>query len=219
MKEIEYEVNEKGCHVCTSHRLDKKGYPQISINGKKMYMSRYMFTVHNGDIPKGLIVRHTCDNPGCINPNHLMLGTYADNSRDMVERNRQACGSKVNTAKLTKQDVEAILSYPDNVSNTEIAQLYNVNILNISRIRRGLIWKSVPRPAGYKYTEGNAGEINGSAKLSEHDVIQILTESNTSIVELAKTYKVSSSTISDIKSGRKWKHVYNRFINSVPRGT
>lgn len=213
MKAIEHKVNENGCHICTSHKTSK-GYPFLYYEGKKTYISRYMYITCKGEIPKGSVIRHTCDNPGCINPKHLILGTYADNSRDMVERNRQAKGSRVNTAKLTQQDVEDILRYPDSTSHTEIAKRYNVNVLNISRIRRGEIWKSVPRPEDYVYTDVRYGEANKSAKLTESKVEQILLATNIPYAELGKEFGVCASTICKIKSGEKWKHVYKRIMRS-----
>ncbi len=205
-KAIEYYVNPDGCHICTSHGASK-GYPFISLNGKKIAMSRYVYIKTWGDIPTGLLIRHTCDNRGCINPAHLLLGTYADNSRDMTERNRQAKGSKINTAKLTRTDVEQILKYPHTVSNAEIAKKYNVNALNISRIRNGVIWKSVPRPLDYKYIPGNNGETNGSAKLTEDDVRAIRGTTGITRVQLSKRYGVCPGIISEIILRKTWKHV------------
>ena len=51
-------------------------------------IARHYYRHYNGEIPDGLVVRHTCDNTQCINPNHLLLGTHADNVRDKMERGR-----------------------------------------------------------------------------------------------------------------------------------
>ena len=85
---IEYEINSNDCWICTSHKCDTSGYPMVRRNGKFWKANRYSYTIHKGDIPKGLVIRHTCDNPACINPDHLILGTQKDNVQDMIERNR-----------------------------------------------------------------------------------------------------------------------------------
>mgnify|MGYP001618256634 CR=1 FL=1 len=67
---------------------DNHGYGQFSLNRRprKAHIVSYMLT--KGEIPKGQKVRHTCDNPPCVNPDHLILGTQYDNVRDMVTRGR-----------------------------------------------------------------------------------------------------------------------------------
>lgn len=80
-RKIAYEETSTGCHVCTSHSRDGDGYPRIFNKGKRYRMGRYIYMQNFGAIPKGLVVRHTCDNPSCINPSHLRLGTVADNYR------------------------------------------------------------------------------------------------------------------------------------------
>ena len=87
-KRIEYEITESGCWECVSHSKDSSGYPMISRNGTFWKGHRYSYTLFKGDIPEDLVIRHTCDNPACINPDHLILGTQKDNVQDMLERNR-----------------------------------------------------------------------------------------------------------------------------------
>jgi hypothetical protein len=65
--------------------LDKDGYGMLPVS---LRVSRIVWEYHNDTIPKGWVVRHTCDNPPCVNPDHLLIGTVRDNSRDMVERGR-----------------------------------------------------------------------------------------------------------------------------------
>lgn len=64
------------------------GYGQFQLNGKPHLAHRIAYELVNGPIPKGLVVRHKCDNPSCIKPEHLELGTQFDNIRDMVKRGR-----------------------------------------------------------------------------------------------------------------------------------
>jgi hypothetical protein len=77
-----------GCWIWQGNR-DRKGYGRISVKGRTTSTHRLAYRLaHGGDIPDGLVVRHRCDNPPCVNPDHLEIGTPADNSRDMVERGR-----------------------------------------------------------------------------------------------------------------------------------
>lgn len=79
---------ETGCWECTSHPLNTSGYPRIGKNGKQYCVHRFLYEELFGPVPEGHVVRHKCDNRRCINPEHLELGTYKENSQDMVERKR-----------------------------------------------------------------------------------------------------------------------------------
>lgn len=83
------EKDANGCWNWRGARY-RKGYGRISIDGRQVAAHRTAYRLAHGEIPDGLVVRHRCDNPPCINPDHLEVGTAADNSRDMVERGRSA---------------------------------------------------------------------------------------------------------------------------------
>ena len=91
MREITYQIKGE-CWHCTSHKPNTDGYPIAKIAGKNRRIGRLFFERFKGKIPEGKIVRHTCDNRICINPGHLILGTHADNMRDMAERGRSPFG-------------------------------------------------------------------------------------------------------------------------------
>lgn len=70
------------------------GYGRLRIAGQLVRAHRLSYELAHGPIPDDLVVRHTCDNPSCVNPQHLIIGTVADNAADMVSRDRQATGER-----------------------------------------------------------------------------------------------------------------------------
>lgn len=87
---------------------DSDGYGWFSINATTISAHRYSALLRYKELGYYL-VRHTCDTPSCVNPNHLVLGSPLDNSNDMKERNRQACGEKQHQANLTDDKALEIL--------------------------------------------------------------------------------------------------------------
>ena len=88
-----------------------KGHGQVWNGGKNIGAHRVSYELFVGPIPEGLLVRHKCDNPGCVNPHHLEIGTNADNMRDKVERGRQPRGSGHGPAKLCESEVSLIKQF------------------------------------------------------------------------------------------------------------
>ena len=106
---------------------------------------RVAYSLINGGIPDGLIIRHTCDNPKCVNPHHLLTGTHKDNAADKVERGRaytgkQSCENN-GAAKLTWADVVKIRERSSRgESNVSIARDFDVSHSMVSKIKLGHFW-------------------------------------------------------------------------------
>ena len=79
------------------------GYGQIWDRGKARYAHRVSYEIHIGEIPSGMCVLHVCDNPSCVRPNHIFIGSKKDNSMDMVKKGRQHPDTFKNIKKLHKQ--------------------------------------------------------------------------------------------------------------------
>ena len=92
-------------------------------------------------------MRHTCDTPNCINPEHLVIGTDADNMQDKVDRDRQSKGTDFKHAKLTDDDVLFIKVYTNKGCSTTgysaMAKQFGVSLPIIAGIMNGTLWKHV----------------------------------------------------------------------------
>jgi hypothetical protein len=206
-KKVEFYVNENGCHICTSHSKDKNGYCYYRIDKKTGKLHRKIYMDNHGPIPKGMLIRHTCDTPSCINPKHLLLGTILDNARDMVDRNRQAKGEAAGAAVLTEAQVIEIIA-DENSFYEELARKYNVTASTIQGIRRGDTWKHLARPNGVEGPRDVLkGEKHAQAKLTKEQVVEIIENNTLTHQELGNLYNVSSALITRIKTGKCWKHI------------
>ena len=123
--------------------LDSEGYGFIR-KGKKPgeQAHRESWKRHKGHIPEDMKVLHKCDNPCCVNPDHLFLGTQLENIADRDEKGRVAKGEEhVRATVLTEELVRWILSSP--LSNRELSYICGVSAKYIGAIRRREVWKHV----------------------------------------------------------------------------
>jgi hypothetical protein len=134
---------------CLEHKQKGtlEGYGNLSLYGSKGRAHRVAYCKSKGialqDI-RGLVVRHTCDNPRCINPEHLLIGTHQDNADDKVRRGRQQRGVDVNTVKLSPEDIthirKRIKPYCRLNGARALAKLYGVSHSTINAVVAGKTW-------------------------------------------------------------------------------
>ena len=98
-----------GCWLWVGY-LNIRGKGVVYLNGKSIYASRFSYLIHKGEFPKKLYVCHTCDNPKCVRPDHLFLGTQVDNMLDMKLKGRanKPKGTLNGRAKLDERSVRFI---------------------------------------------------------------------------------------------------------------
>lgn len=126
----------------------KGGYGLLTYRSKMYLAHRISWQIHFGPIPKGMFVLHKCDNPVCTNPNHLFLGTQADNMKDMFAKGRgnpgHIQGEKVGTSKLTeKQVLEIRAKHASGQSTRSLMAEYNFSKSGIEHIVARRTWKHV----------------------------------------------------------------------------
>jgi hypothetical protein len=130
------------CWPWTGRTLGK-GYATISTKFGDHYRPEQVGRILLGLMPgDGLVARHKCDNPPCVNPAHLLTGTASDNQMDAIERGRKPQGEAHRKAKLTEQAVREIRSTSEPAR--VLAARFGVSESLVGQVRRREIWKHVP---------------------------------------------------------------------------
>lgn len=196
---------------CWEHTgpLDRDGYARHSTNGfGTRRASRVAYMVFRGDIPDGLLVCHVCDNRKCINPDHLFLGTAADNIHDRDRKGRGADrhGALNPMAKLSASavmDIHASFATGETMAN--IAKRHGVCFQNVSLIVRG-----INRRSDYVAFHGKAPtEPDPKPRLTAQHAAKLreLHRSGVSNVRLSEMFSISKAQVSRIVSGTRWRTV------------
>jgi hypothetical protein len=128
--------------------VDKDGYGKFFLEGKIVSAHRYSYKLVKGIIGEGLCICHRCDNPICVNPNHLFSGTVKDNNIDKMKKGRAKGNGKgeLNTqAKLKSEDVIEIRQKYDTglFSHSQLVDIYKVSKSQIQRIISKKFWKHI----------------------------------------------------------------------------
>jgi hypothetical protein len=128
---------------------DRRGYGKINSGGKHgpiISAHRLSYVLHNGVIPEGMFVCHSCDNPACVNPSHLWVGTHLDNMADMTRKKRNGQYDRTKVPKKPNQKIarEAAAEIKRlslmGVNQDELARLFGVSQALVSGIKTGKHW-------------------------------------------------------------------------------
>jgi len=198
--------------------VNEGGYGVFFYNYTRTMAHRLMYSCYYGSFDDSLFVCHKCDNPPCVNPNHLFLGTPKDNSVDMSIKGRSPRGSKSGTSKLHENDVLKILkdiSLNRYSTILEITNNYNIQSMQIIRILQGKSWKHITKNFDLNQLKNilkiqqNRGSNNPRAILSDSDVvdIKIRLKRGEKGSHIAKLYGIYKGRVSDIKNGKQWAHI------------
>ncbi len=139
-----FKINGKsGCWEWTATKFPK-GYGCFKLNGKSIGAHRVSYEIHNGKIDEKKVICHHCDNPSCVNPDHLFMGTQKENLLDRKLKGRSIFGERNGRCKLKHEQVNKIRALLSNkIDQRIIAKQFGVCQTNISRIKMNESWNHI----------------------------------------------------------------------------
>lgn len=176
--------------------VNNQGYGVTSWEGSNQLAHRVSYAHHVADIPQGKCVLHRCDNPRCVRPDHLFLGTMKDNYDDMESKGRGCRGSDHGMAKVTEDQVCEIRElYAKGFTQVFLAKKYGLTGPTLSVMIRGKKWRHAGGPIADKWINGTPRRVTPE----QYQDIVARINNGERIVDIAKLYSVSQSMICSIK--------------------
>ena len=190
-----------GCFLWLSG-ISGSGYGAFWDGSRQRGAHCVAFELCRGPIPEGMLVCHTCDEKSCVNPEHLFLGTHADNMADRDAKGRQAkgdrSGPRLHPESYPRGDAHPSRLHPERLARGD--QQYAR--LRPERLARGDKHGSKTHPEGVRL-----GETNGNAKITDADVLAIRASVGKTQQQLAIEYGVDRSLIGYIRRRKIWRHL------------
>jgi transposase-like protein len=200
--------------------VDQDGYGLLTrgsrhdTTGRRAHRYSYMLLV--GAIPAGMMIRHRCDQPACVNPHHLEPGTNIENMRDAVDRGRVSAGERHHSSRLTATIVASIRERyaTTDVTVAELARDHGVYGSAIKQLLTGAAWRSAGGPISTIRDEQPdrtvlRGERNGRSKLTVDQVRDVrgLRAAGWTISALSRRFGIARIIVSKIIDRRLWSTV------------
>jgi len=196
----------------------RNGYGTLTWNKKPMTLAhRLSYKLHKGSIPENMCVCHTCDNPSCVNPDHLWIGTIAENNQDMVNKDRQHLKKGMRlSSKLTELQIKDIRNkILQGITMVELSKVYGVSDRTINNINSGKLWPSIDTKEHRLLRLKKVKEMRSkhSSKLATKLTIEQIKEIKIRLSNgegqknIGLDYGVSQFCIYEIKHGRRWKDI------------
>jgi hypothetical protein len=207
--------NPDDCWIWQATKGSQGGYGQIRWkNNKKEYAHRVAYEITFGEIPTGFYILHKCDNPPCVNPNHLFAGTHQDNMIDKVLKNRQRRGEGIPNHKLTNKQADEIRQRysTKKESQDDLARAFGISQAQIWKIVNYKSYKTNGAasilPVGFLDRQSRPGEKNPRHKLTSVQVAEIRHLYSTGEIgykKLSRLFGVVASVIAGIVKNELWK--------------
>lgn len=188
--------------------MARGGYGKLSYSQRLIMAHKFSYLFYKRKPLNGLLVCHKCDNRKCVNPDHLFVGTQAENIADCVAKGRNAKGSRMGSAKLREEEVMELRQLRKAGASIKfLARKFKVSPTTATSAATGVWWAHLPgacpkRPPG--------GEGSARAKLTTTDVLAIKGCRGTKLKgpAVARKYGISLETVYGIWGEKTWKHLW-----------